>query len=106
MAVLCIGLTTVFLACGGDRRELFYPSLADAEKDGAITRGWIPADLLPRGSHAIREIHDLSPSTEWCSFEFSPAEWHSLGSDFKVVDTLSIIEPCAEPWRVMVASRA
>jgi hypothetical protein len=88
MAVLCIGLTSILLACGGDRRESFYPSLADADKDGAITRGWVPDDLLPRGSHAIREVHDLSPSREWCSFEFSPAEWHSPGNDFKPVDAL------------------
>jgi hypothetical protein len=87
-AVVSIGLTAVLLTCGGDRHESFYPSLADAAKDGAITRGWIPDDLLPRGAHGIREVHDLSPSREWCSFEFSPSEWLNPGNDFQPVDAL------------------
>src|SRR5437660_3802335 len=44
-----------------DRYESFYPSLAEADKDGAITRGWIPDDLLPSSSRAIHEVHDLWP---------------------------------------------
>ena len=88
LAVLCGGLASCLVAGCGDRRESFYPSLADADKDGAITRGWIPDDLLPRGSHAIREVHELSPSKEWCSFEFPPAEWQSPGNDFKRIDAL------------------
>src|SRR5947208_4532122 len=44
-----------------DRYESFYPSLAEADKDGAITRGWIPDDLLPSSSRAMHEVHDLSP---------------------------------------------
>jgi hypothetical protein len=45
-----------------DRYEAFYPSLADARKDGAIIRGWIPDEFLPRSSRSIHEVHDLSPS--------------------------------------------
>lgn len=88
LAPLCLGLISFLLGCSGDRRESFYPSLADADKAEAITHGWIPDDLLPHSSHAIREVHELSPSREWCSFEFLPAEWQSPKKDFKSVDAL------------------
>jgi hypothetical protein len=64
-----------------DRYESFYPSLAEADKDGAITRGWVPDELLPRSSRSIHERHDLSHSTEWCAFEFlSTDSQHLLGN--------------------------
>jgi hypothetical protein len=53
--------------------ESFYASLAEADKDWAITRGWIP-DFLPASSRTIHEVHDLSPSKEWCAFEFLPSD--------------------------------
>jgi hypothetical protein len=71
-----------------DRSESFYPSLAEAGKDGAITRGWIPDDLLPRSSREIHEIHDLSPNTEWCAFEFAAADSENLRKNLKSVDAL------------------
>jgi len=80
------------LGCGcavcRDRYESFYPSLAEADKDGAITRGWIPDDLLPNSSRAIHEVHDLSPHTEWCAFEFAPTDSQSLRKNLKSVDAL------------------
>lgn len=72
----------------GDRRESFYPSLAEADKDGAITRGWIPDEFLPRSSRAIHEIHDLSPSAEWCAFEFLATDSQRLLQNLKGVDKL------------------
>lgn len=72
-----------------DRYESFYPSLADADKDGAITRGWIPDDLLPRSSRAIREVHDLSPSREWCAFEFATDDVEKLRKNLKSIDVPS-----------------
>jgi hypothetical protein len=71
-----------------DRFESFYPSLAEARKDGAITRGWIPDDLLPRTSRSIHEVHDLSPSTEWCAFEFMSTDSQNLLTNLKRVDVL------------------
>ena len=68
--------------------ESFYPSIAEAAKDGAITRGWIPDDLLPGSSRAIHEAHDLSPSTEWCAFDFAPADAQNLRKNLKNVDVL------------------
>ena len=71
-----------------DRYESFYPSLAEAAKDGAITRGWIPDEFLPRSSRSIHEVHDLSPSREWCAFEFVPADSQNLLANLKHLDLL------------------
>lgn len=73
-----------------DRYESFYPSLAQAEKDGAITRGWIPDDLLPSSSRAIHELHDLSPSREWCAFEFATDDSQRLRKNLKGIDVLPL----------------
>jgi hypothetical protein len=60
-------------------------SLADAQKDGAIDRGWIP-DFLPESSRAIHEVHDISPLTTWCTFEFLPSDSQGLRKSLKGVN--------------------
>lgn len=86
--VLCVALVSNVAVGCGDHQESFYPSLAEADKDGAITRGWIPDDLVPASSRAIHEVHELSPSTEWCAFEFLPPDSQRLRSNLKSVDLL------------------
>jgi hypothetical protein len=86
ITVLCVSLTCALAGCRDDRTESFYPSLAEAKKDGAITRGWIPDEFLPLSSRAIHEIHDLSPSTEWCAFEFVPTDSQNLFKNLKQVE--------------------
>jgi len=88
LVATAVGLTSVLLGCGGDRRESFYPSLADADKAGAITHGWIPDDLLPGSSRAIHEVHEISPATEWCAFEFPPTDSQGLRKNLKSVEAL------------------
>jgi len=78
----------VFISLHHDLKETFYASLSEADKDGAITRGWIPDDLLPSSSRAIREVHDLSPSTEWYVFEFAPADSQTFRKHLKGIDAL------------------
>ena len=87
VSVLCVGFACVLVACHSDRRESSYPSLADAKKDGAIDRGWIP-DFLPESSRAIHEVHDMSPSTTWCAFEFLPSDSQGLRKSLKSVGAL------------------
>jgi hypothetical protein len=70
------------------RFESSYASLAEANKDGAITRGWIPEQFLPKTSRSIHEVHDLSPSTEWCAFEFDPTDSQKLLTNLKPVGAL------------------
>jgi hypothetical protein len=88
LCVFCVGLAAVVVAGCGDRRESFYPALTDADKDGAISRGWIADDLLPSHSRAIHEVHEISPSTEWCAFEFPPTDSEGLRKSLKRVDVL------------------
>jgi len=75
--LVSIGLVSLFLGCG-HHQEHYYQTIADADKDGAVNRGWIPRDQLPKSTHAIHEAHELSPEKEWCSFEFDPADWQKL----------------------------
>jgi hypothetical protein len=92
---LAIAAVILVLGIGGwlafsprsDLQESFYPSLADAAKDGAITRGWIPDEYLPQSSFSIREVHDLSPSAEWCAFEFNSTDSKNLLTNLKHVQT-------------------
>jgi len=88
VALLGVGLTCFLFACHNDRRESFYASLADAKKDGAIDRGWIP-DFLPESSHSIHEVHDISPSTTWCAFDFLPSDSEGLRKSLKNLDGLA-----------------
>ena len=94
---LMIAVVTVILLVGGwvafawlsptfsDRFESYYPSLAEAKKDGAIDRGWVPDDILPSSSRNIHEVHDLSPSREWCAFEFAPNDSERLRKSLKSI---------------------
>ena len=86
VAMLLTGLTFALVACHNDRRESFYPSLVEADKDGGTTRGWVPDDLLPSHSQAIHEVHEISPSNEWCAFEFPASDSDNLRKKLKSVD--------------------
>jgi hypothetical protein len=87
-AALYVSLAGVLIACGGDRREYFYQTLADADKAGEITRGWIPDDLMPSSSRAIHLVEELSPSRGWGAFEFLSADSEKLLRNLKSVDAL------------------
>jgi hypothetical protein len=87
VAALCVGLTCALLACSGGRRESFYPSLAEADRDGAIIRGWIP-DFLPETSRSIHEAHRIEHPRTWCAFEFIPSDSQRLRKNLNTVDPL------------------
>ena len=72
----------------GDREESYYPSLSEADKAGAIARGWVPDDLLPASSRTIHVVGELSPSTEWCAFEFVSTDSEKLLKNLKHIDVL------------------
>jgi hypothetical protein len=84
--MVCAGLVSTLLACG-DNFESLYPTLTDADKAGAIARGWIP-DYLPESSRDIHEFHHNSLSTEWCAFDFLPADSQRLRKTLKTIDVL------------------
>src|SRR6266568_9414471 len=105
MIILLIGGWLVFARLSAkfsDRYESFYPSLAEADKDGAITRGWIPDNILPGSSRDIHEVHDLSPSREWCAFEFASDDAEKLRKNLKRIDLLPpsvrVVRDPDVPW--------
>lgn len=83
--MLCVVLGFLLAACHGERRESFYSSLAEAKKDGATDRGWIP-DFLPVSSRNIHEVHEISPSVGWCRFDFLTSDSHGLRNSLKSIN--------------------
>jgi hypothetical protein len=43
---------------------------------------------MPVSSRDIHEVHEISPSKEWCAFEFLPADSQGLRKDLQSVDVL------------------
>ena len=87
-AVIFLFLAPVLAACSVGRRQYSYNTLADADKAGEVTRGWIPEDLMPGNSRAIHLVEELSPSHEWCAFRFLPADSQALRKNLKSIDGL------------------
>jgi hypothetical protein len=85
---ISVCLSFVVVASCGDRSEWFYASLADADKADAGARSWVRNDLLPGRTRNIHIAGELSPSKEWCAFEFSPAESDSLRKKLKPIEAL------------------
>jgi hypothetical protein len=84
VVICCVALVTILVGCSHDH-ESFYAARSDAEKGGEFERGWLP-DFLPKSSHAIHLAYDLSPSREWCGFQFDPADAETLMNSVKSVD--------------------
>ena len=87
LPILCVGLSLILAAGCGDRRESFYPSLADAISAGETNRGWIP-DFLPESSRAIHIIYDPASPRTYCAFEFSPDDSQRLMKNLTNLDAL------------------
>src|SRR5882762_1685258 len=87
-SVLCSGVISVLVACRSDRPESFYASSADVRKAQASAQSWIPDDILPASSRTIHVVGELSPSKEWCAFEFLPTDSQRLLKNLKSLDVL------------------
>ncbi len=91
LVILLIGGWLAFVRLSAkfnDRYESFYPSQPEAIKSGGTTPGWIPDEFLPRSSHSIHEVHELSPSTEWCGFEFVSSDSQNVTKNLKPIGEL------------------
>jgi len=99
--VLGLCLSCVLAGCHGDRFESSYPSFGDAVKDHAVERRWVPS-FLPGSSRNIHLRGDLSPSREWCVFEFLPADSEQLRKSLKPLDVLPLslrhVPSPGKPW--------
>ena len=59
-------LTTA--ACTAEQPRATYATYADAERDGAVRRGWIPP-YVPRSATDIAEVHDAFTILEIIAYE-------------------------------------
>ena len=66
MRSLLVAVLIVSTGCG-ETATVSYPTYADAERAGAVARGWIPR-FVPRTATEIREAHNLDTNQQWLRF--------------------------------------
>ena len=70
----CLLVLLVLFAAGcSETFENHYSDWQEAQKDGAVERGWLP-DWLPRTAADIREIHNLDTNASAFSLSI-PTNW-------------------------------
>ncbi len=66
-AMVCLLLCSC-MELPGESQTRHYPTRADAERDGAFARGWLPVDL-PSEASDIMESHNLDSNQMWIRFQ-------------------------------------
>jgi hypothetical protein len=96
----CLLMLLVLVGCHNDKVEWSYASLADVKKAEPSAQSWVPSDLLPKSSRNIEVVGELSPSKEWCAFEFTPSGSNGLLKNLNKVDTLPVgnVKNPHVPW--------
>ncbi len=74
---LIVIIISLLLCCCDETPYIYYPSLSDAQKRGAIKRGWIPS-ILPPSSTEIHEQHDIDTNETWIKFNAPLSELRIL----------------------------
>ncbi|MBW8852467.1 MAG: hypothetical protein JF600_16990 [Xanthomonadales bacterium] len=78
-AVVCL----VLFAASCERSDFsIYPTYAEAEKDGAIDRGWIP-NFVPRSAKRIVERHNMDVDQIAIAFDSTDTEFINLLSSLE-----------------------
>ena len=73
-ASLTVLATVAFSACENlNVLTETYATLAEAEADNAVSRGWLPRGL-PSGTRELRVAYDADSSRRWGLFNFPPSE--------------------------------
>ena len=98
---LALGAIAVLLAGCGDADVVTaaYATKAEAEADGAIARGWIPAGVPP-STHEIREAHDVDTNRRWGLFNFAPADADVLRAMLQSTQSATENLRCDIPGRI------
>ena len=60
-----------------EKERAEYATYAEAERQGAVRRGWIPA-YVPRSATDIAEAHDLDANTQRLRFRLPPSDLPAL----------------------------
>lgn len=89
---LALVLALVFATTGScERFESTYPSIADAQADGAVERGWIPRSLPP-SAQDIREWHDLDSNRVFGKLRYEPADDAWIDRNLEPVSATAQVE--------------
>ena len=77
------GLLLSLVACS-DVMDESYASWPDAERAGAIRRGWVPA-FVPASAHDIRDIHNLDTNAQTLEFSTNPSDVQAMVAGLRSV---------------------
>jgi hypothetical protein len=61
-----------------------YATYADAERAGAVERGWVPA-FVPSSAHNLNETHDLDTSAQTLRFNIPPSDVARMVAGLRLV---------------------
>jgi hypothetical protein len=76
-----IAILSLSLAACGEQVEETYPTWAEAQRAGAVERGWIPT-FVPR---EIRDSHNLDSNRQTLFFVARPSDVEAMVADFPSV---------------------
>ena len=68
-----IAILLLSLSACSEQVEEAYPTWAEAQRAGAVERGWIPA-FVPRSAREIKESHDLDSNRQTLFFVARPED--------------------------------
>ncbi len=86
-----------------------YPTRAEADKSGALARGWLPK-ALPDGSTGIVEIHNIDTNQTWGRFVFPSSTAEAFRTSLSEVDASrlagqSVRSPGVDWWPPLLRGR-
>ena len=61
-----------------------YPTYADAQRAGAVDRGWVPA-FVPASARDIRDTHNLDTNRQTLRFAIPPSQVATMVSGLRTV---------------------
>ncbi len=73
MRNMTIAVLLLFMAGCSEQMDETYSTYADAQRAGAVERGWIPA-FVPSSARDIADSHDLDTNRQTLQFTISPSE--------------------------------
>ena len=82
MRCLVRGILALSLFGCSEQIDETYATYADAERAGAIERGWLPA-FVPRSARNLEETHDLDTSRQTLSFTIPASDAASMAARFR-----------------------
>jgi hypothetical protein len=103
--ILAVLLVIILIAGGaillfhyGENRVSTYSTYAEAEREGAISRGWIPG-FVPASATDIREVHNLDTNNQWLRFRLTRSVALEMTGSLQPVVDLDEVRPVSSPPR-------